>query len=170
MADCRWLKPVLVGQFEFLEWTGDNHLRHTKFVALREDKDPKTGRSRMTPRNQMASVSPGVGAIEHAGIEPNHERLDHLSTTTSQAAPFHVASTARAILGDEEGWAPSRGRLYPHDLGFELRIVDERGDFVFTKVTRSEADAVNFAAGQQDLYRAKGWQAFRQSSGELPEL
>jgi DNA ligase D-like protein (predicted ligase) len=28
MADCRWLKPVLVGQFEFLEWTGVNHLRH----------------------------------------------------------------------------------------------------------------------------------------------
>ncbi len=38
MADCRWLKPVLVGQFEFVEWTSDNHLRHTKFVALREDK------------------------------------------------------------------------------------------------------------------------------------
>jgi bifunctional non-homologous end joining protein LigD len=38
MADCRWLKPVLVGQFEFVEWTADNHLRHTKFVGLREDK------------------------------------------------------------------------------------------------------------------------------------
>ena len=38
MADCRWLKPVLVGQFEFVEWTDDNHLRHTKFVGLREDK------------------------------------------------------------------------------------------------------------------------------------
>jgi ATP-dependent DNA ligase len=38
MADCRWLKPVLVGQFEFLEWTGDNHLRHTRFMGLREDK------------------------------------------------------------------------------------------------------------------------------------
>ena len=38
MKDCRWLKPVLVGQFEFLEWTGENHLRHSKFVALREDK------------------------------------------------------------------------------------------------------------------------------------
>ena len=24
MKDCRWLKPVLVGQFEFLEWTGEN--------------------------------------------------------------------------------------------------------------------------------------------------
>jgi hypothetical protein len=24
MAECEWLKPVLVGQFQFLEWTGDN--------------------------------------------------------------------------------------------------------------------------------------------------
>jgi DNA ligase D-like protein (predicted ligase) len=38
MAECQWLQPVLVGQFEFLEWTADNHLRHSRFVALREDK------------------------------------------------------------------------------------------------------------------------------------
>lgn len=38
MAECQWLKPVLVGQFEFVEWTPDNHLRHSKFVGLREDK------------------------------------------------------------------------------------------------------------------------------------
>ena len=41
MKDCRWLEPVLVGQFEFTEWTPDNHLRHSRFVALRDDKDPK---------------------------------------------------------------------------------------------------------------------------------
>ena len=41
MAECQWLKPVLVGQFEFLEWTADNHLRHSKFVGLREDKHAK---------------------------------------------------------------------------------------------------------------------------------
>jgi DNA ligase D-like protein (predicted ligase) len=41
MGDCRWLKPVLVGQFEFLEWTGEHHLRHSKFIALRDDKEPK---------------------------------------------------------------------------------------------------------------------------------
>jgi bifunctional non-homologous end joining protein LigD len=38
MKECVWLKPVLVGQFEFLEWTGDNHLRHSRFIALRDDK------------------------------------------------------------------------------------------------------------------------------------
>jgi bifunctional non-homologous end joining protein LigD len=41
MAECQWLKPALVGQFEFLEWTGENHLRHSRFVALREDRKAK---------------------------------------------------------------------------------------------------------------------------------
>jgi len=42
MKDCRWVKPVLVGQFEFTEWTPDNHLRHSRFVALRADNDPRS--------------------------------------------------------------------------------------------------------------------------------
>ena len=39
MEECRWVNPVLVGQFEFAEWTPDNHLRHSRFVGLREDKN-----------------------------------------------------------------------------------------------------------------------------------
>jgi len=42
MKKCVWLRPVLVAQIEFLEWTESDHLRHSKFVGLREDKDPKT--------------------------------------------------------------------------------------------------------------------------------
>jgi ATP-dependent DNA ligase len=42
MKECRWLKPVTVGQFEFVECTPDNHLRHTKFGALREDNNART--------------------------------------------------------------------------------------------------------------------------------
>jgi bifunctional non-homologous end joining protein LigD len=38
MEECRWLKPVLVGQFEFVQWTEDAHLRHSRFMALRDDK------------------------------------------------------------------------------------------------------------------------------------
>jgi bifunctional non-homologous end joining protein LigD len=41
MAECRWLKPQLVGQFEFVEWTQDAHLRHSRFVALREERKAK---------------------------------------------------------------------------------------------------------------------------------
>jgi ATP-dependent DNA ligase len=43
MAECRWLKPKLVGQFEFVEWTADD-LRHSSFIALREDKSAKAVR------------------------------------------------------------------------------------------------------------------------------
>jgi ATP-dependent DNA ligase len=35
MKNCRWLKPVLIGQFEFVEWTPDKHLRHSRFVGFR---------------------------------------------------------------------------------------------------------------------------------------
>jgi len=35
MKECRWLRPLLVAQFEFLEWTPDGHLRHTRFMGLR---------------------------------------------------------------------------------------------------------------------------------------
>lgn len=42
MKECIWVRPRLVANFEFLEWTDSNHMRHIKFVALRSDKDPLT--------------------------------------------------------------------------------------------------------------------------------
>jgi len=41
MEKCVWLKPRLVAAIEYAEWTPANHLRHSRFVALREDKDPR---------------------------------------------------------------------------------------------------------------------------------
>ena len=39
MKECHWLKPRLVAQIEFNEWTPDQHLRHSSFVGLRDDKE-----------------------------------------------------------------------------------------------------------------------------------
>ena len=41
MKKCRWLKPEFVAQIEFTEWTQGNHLRHSRFAGLRDDKDPR---------------------------------------------------------------------------------------------------------------------------------
>ncbi len=38
MKRCHWLKPELVGQIKFSEWTRDAKLRHPVFLGLREDK------------------------------------------------------------------------------------------------------------------------------------
>jgi len=50
MAECHWLKPELVAQIEFAELTEGDHLRHSKFVALRDDRDPKD------VRRELASI------------------------------------------------------------------------------------------------------------------
>ena len=42
MQNCQWLKPLIVVQIEFAEWTPDGHLRHASFVGLRSDKEPQS--------------------------------------------------------------------------------------------------------------------------------
>lgn len=37
--DVTWLKPVLVGEFDFTEWTKTGKLRHPRFKGLRDDKE-----------------------------------------------------------------------------------------------------------------------------------
>jgi len=38
MRELRWVKPQLVAEISFTEWTRDGSLRHAAFVALRDDK------------------------------------------------------------------------------------------------------------------------------------
>jgi ATP dependent DNA ligase C terminal region len=57
MKNCVWVRPELVAQIEFLEWTDDDHLRHSKFAGLRDDQHPR-------------SV-----AKEHARIKADWDRL-----------------------------------------------------------------------------------------------
>ena len=40
MEQCRWVKPKLVCQVAFVEWTDAGHLRHCTFIAMRDDKKP----------------------------------------------------------------------------------------------------------------------------------
>jgi ATP-dependent DNA ligase len=37
-----WLRPEVVAQIEFLEWTEGDRLRHSKFVGLREGKNARS--------------------------------------------------------------------------------------------------------------------------------
>jgi ATP-dependent DNA ligase len=41
MTQCVWLRPESVAEIEFLEWMDADHLRHTKFIRLRDDKNPR---------------------------------------------------------------------------------------------------------------------------------
>ena len=41
MRKCTWVKPALVAQVKFTEWTRDGKLRHPVFLGLREDQKPR---------------------------------------------------------------------------------------------------------------------------------
>jgi bifunctional non-homologous end joining protein LigD len=42
MRECVWVRPITVAQFAFMEWTPSGHLRHSRFLGIRDDKDPRT--------------------------------------------------------------------------------------------------------------------------------
>lgn len=47
-----WIKPKLVAQIKFAEWTVYGKLRHASFLGLRDDKDPKSvTKERPIPNN-----------------------------------------------------------------------------------------------------------------------
>jgi bifunctional non-homologous end joining protein LigD len=37
----RWVRPVLVAEITFAEWTSGGTLRHPSYIATRDDKDPR---------------------------------------------------------------------------------------------------------------------------------
>ena len=39
MKRCHWVKPVMVCQIKFTEWTRDDRLRQPVFLGIREDKN-----------------------------------------------------------------------------------------------------------------------------------
>jgi bifunctional non-homologous end joining protein LigD len=41
MKKYRWVKPQVVAEVEFADWTAADHLRHSRFVGLRDDKDAR---------------------------------------------------------------------------------------------------------------------------------
>jgi bifunctional non-homologous end joining protein LigD len=40
MRRCRWVKPAMVCQVRYTEWTRDDRLRHPVFLGIREAKSP----------------------------------------------------------------------------------------------------------------------------------
>jgi bifunctional non-homologous end joining protein LigD len=38
MKVLRWVKPRIVAEIAFTEWTRDGHLRHSAFIGIRQDK------------------------------------------------------------------------------------------------------------------------------------
>ena len=74
--DVTWLKPTLVAQVEFSNWTEDRQLRHPSFQGLREDKAAKT-----VVRDNPVSVKTVKSAETASGAEQKRSRGKRGKTT-----------------------------------------------------------------------------------------
>ena len=63
-----WVKPRLVAQVSFVEWTRDGSLRHASFIALREDK--RAREVRQEPQSSVTSRQSSVGGRQSASLSP----------------------------------------------------------------------------------------------------
>jgi bifunctional non-homologous end joining protein LigD len=67
MRDARWVKPELVCQVRFTEWTRDGSLRHPSFEGLREDKKPE---------KVLREVEKAVAPVEKKAARTAHRDAD----------------------------------------------------------------------------------------------
>lgn len=75
--DVRWVKPVLVGEVEFTEWTDEGLLRHPSFKGLRSDKPAEeiVREQRKMAVKQSGATRRSKGAKSHsvvAGVRITH--------------------------------------------------------------------------------------------------
>lgn len=92
-----WIRPKLVAEVTFGEWTSAGRIRHSVFHALRLDKDPKTivrEKAKSVPR----ATKPGPAARARASEAPRTEPVSHaLSTRLRITHPERVIDRSTGI-------------------------------------------------------------------------
>jgi bifunctional non-homologous end joining protein LigD len=102
--NAHWVRPELVCEVAFTEWTGDGKIRHPSFQGLRDDKRPEeVSRERPTPPPNPASTSTSTRAATRPA--PRRRR-------TSSPRPAEEISGVRISSPDRV--------VYP-DLGLTKR-------------------------------------------------
>jgi bifunctional non-homologous end joining protein LigD len=99
----RWVRPILLCEIAFTEWTADGQLRHPSFQGLREDKSPKE-----VTMEQPAQVKTGgkerksIDQLAVGGVtisHPNRVIFMDIGLTKGELAEYYAA-VAEWVLKD----------------------------------------------------------------------
>jgi bifunctional non-homologous end joining protein LigD len=100
-----WVKPELVGEIEFTEWTTDGSLRHPSFQGLREDK----------PAKEVVREMPKTINRNGAKASERKTRRKHTAaSTTNRPASRRANTNGEATVAGVRITNPGRV-LYPED-------------------------------------------------------
>ncbi len=101
-----WVKPELVAEIAFTEWSDDGALRHPSFQGLREDKKA-TDVVREKPAPKPVGAKPDVADAEALAGDPQRKRATAKRSATRGAA--RAAASAPAVKRAASGAAMASG-------------------------------------------------------------
>lgn len=121
--DVHWVRPELVAEVAFTQWTRDGVLRHSSFQGLREDKPAKEV-VHENPLKLMEAIGPADEGIASAKpvIEPGPERIIKKVRVTNPGRVFYPEDgyTKADLIDYYETVAPL---MLPHLIGRPLTLV-----------------------------------------------
>jgi bifunctional non-homologous end joining protein LigD len=154
-----WMKPKLVIQVAFADWTQDGILRQPRYLGMRQDRDPKTVTReepahtedvvKRAPRRKTAQprgAKPGDGTVAGQRLtHPDRVLFPHDGITKLQLAEYfaavgeaampHYANRPLSVLRNTHGSQPFFQKHFLETSGGGLRVVkipnaDKDPDFV----------------------------------------
>lgn len=137
----RWVRPELVAELQYLDWTGDGVLRHAVFLGLREDKEAEDV-VRDPPRTAPAARSRAAAATIVTARAPRSRPKGKAKKAAKKKAPAIIdkrddpgevsLTHPDRVLWPGEGltkrdlaeyWQAMAGLALPHIAGRALALV-----------------------------------------------
>ena len=108
-----WIRPELVGEVEFTEWTNDGTLRHPSFQGLREDKKARDVVRERPTETDEATAAPAPAKEAKAKSAAANKSATAAATPTSKATKTPKAEktpkAAKKSAKTSEPAAPASG-------------------------------------------------------------
>jgi bifunctional non-homologous end joining protein LigD len=127
----RWVRPALVAEVKFTEWTDDNRLRHPTYLGLRDDVKPLSVRREPSSKysavaldrlgKETGVVGRNLSAAKSAG-GPNAETAAKTAAKTAVGRHFSAAKSSSGSRSKKSA------RTKPLDPALQL-VIDQLDDF-----------------------------------------
>jgi len=95
-----WVRPELVAQVRFTEWTDDNKLRHPVYLGLRDDKDPLTVVREETPHDRSDMKKQSQGGGEERRKSSTKKKTHENSPPSPPHLPVSRRTSADSVISE----------------------------------------------------------------------
>jgi bifunctional non-homologous end joining protein LigD len=137
-----WVRPKLVAQVKFTEWTDDNKLRHPVYLGLRDDKKPEEVRRERTRGEAGGGGKPDATSASASPVGSGFSRISSGKTKVRQdKTSVDVNALVEQLRAIEDG--KGGGTI---DLGGDTLAVTNLGKVFWPKQKLTKGDLFRYYA------------------------